>query len=224
MSLIEGVCPRCGRKLSCLGLPVHRAKCDTIPPPNELARIFMDDPNCSISGLVEEYASSIKFIDTHLDLGGVSAKLRRERGSDLHRSFVVNRKMEVSCPRCGASIRQVSFNNHKNKCDKLPVPAELARIFSDPKTTIASLVECYGLSRDFVRRHLRLAGVVVVEKPKDKKVKEEDVIEIEVFSGECPDCSGFIEANQTGPYCIHCTGMRKRKADKVKEGKVCFTA
>ena len=107
-------CEKCGRKIHLRSMSTHKSLCDKIPPPDEMVAAIERVGKARAPELFGTIYSSLFDHVKALKKDGIlppDYKMRSGAWSD--------------CEKCGKFVGRMDV--HKSVCDKLPVPAELAK-------------------------------------------------------------------------------------------------
>lgn len=114
----------------------------------------------------------------------------------------------ATCERCGRIYSSSSTcRSHERVCRLIPTPTKLAAEFlSDHTLSIEYLSTVHGVSREFIRSHLTMAGLadeVLLERWDDRRSVKRDAL-------TCDECKIYVfaeEASLPRKWKWHVNGM-----------------
>lgn len=141
-------CDRCGMDIYLQHRSTHTERCNALPTPVELAERLLRDPEAKVTVMARELQgyTSRSFTDRVnfglMQMGHPPASALAAGRRDFRPGFSDDEGKKRPCPKCGMFFSRLDL--HEDRCDRLPLPVELAREFLDGRLSLVDLVEKYG--------------------------------------------------------------------------------
>lgn len=98
-------CERCGRLVAASQRTRHLSACKAVPLPEELVKVWRDNPDYRLSDLKERYGASISFVRSRLYEGGLTKEeMRARQAANGNRKSEKKKPWGARCVKCEALI------------------------------------------------------------------------------------------------------------------------